>query len=315
MHPKVFISHASEDKDRFVLEFARKLRQEHGIDAWLDKWEMFPGDSLIDKIFEEGIKDASAVIVVLSKFSVQKPWVREELNAACVKRINHGSKLIPVIIDDCEVPEALKNTVWEKINDLSSYKTSLDGIVASIYGVSDKPPLGTAPAYTKSFVGGISGLSNLDGLILKLSCEDALSTGKVMRYPGQIFFKEGQSIIPEQELKDSLEILDRHGYISLIRTIAPGFFAFQITTFGFDAYANACIADYQTIVNSVVSALVNKQLNSNFAIAEELNQKVLLINHILDVLESNGHLKQAKTLDGTQMIFNMSPALRRSLNS
>jgi len=55
MVPKVFLSHASEDKKRFVLEFAAKLRQQ-GIDAWLDKWEMSPGDSLIDKIFEEGIK-------------------------------------------------------------------------------------------------------------------------------------------------------------------------------------------------------------------------------------------------------------------
>lgn len=39
MHPKVFISHASEDKVRFVLGFAEKLRAA-GIDAWLDRWEM-----------------------------------------------------------------------------------------------------------------------------------------------------------------------------------------------------------------------------------------------------------------------------------
>ena len=61
---------------------------------------MLPGDSLVDKIFGEGIKDAKAVIVVLSNFSVEKPWVREELNAAFVKRINNGSKLIPIVIDD-----------------------------------------------------------------------------------------------------------------------------------------------------------------------------------------------------------------------
>lgn len=54
MNPKVFISHASEDKDRFVINFSTKLRSK-GIDTWLDKWEMRPGDSLIDRIFEEGI--------------------------------------------------------------------------------------------------------------------------------------------------------------------------------------------------------------------------------------------------------------------
>lgn len=38
---------------------------------------MLPGDSLVDKIFEEGLKEAQAVIVVLSRISVEKPWVRE----------------------------------------------------------------------------------------------------------------------------------------------------------------------------------------------------------------------------------------------
>jgi hypothetical protein len=37
--PKVFLSHASEDKARFVLSFAEKLHN-NGIDVWLDKWEM-----------------------------------------------------------------------------------------------------------------------------------------------------------------------------------------------------------------------------------------------------------------------------------
>ncbi|WP_240364837.1 toll/interleukin-1 receptor domain-containing protein [Pseudomonas syringae] len=96
MSPKVFVSHAGEDKDRFVLDFAKQLRA-NGVDAWLDKWEMLPGDSLITKIFEEGIKDAQAIIVVLSKNSVEKPWVKHELDDACVKRINTGSKLIPLL--------------------------------------------------------------------------------------------------------------------------------------------------------------------------------------------------------------------------
>jgi len=59
--PKVFISHASEDKDRFVIPFATRLR-ENGVDAWVDRWEMNPGDSLVDRIFEEGLKNAAAVI-------------------------------------------------------------------------------------------------------------------------------------------------------------------------------------------------------------------------------------------------------------
>src|ERR671939_1221098 len=151
MNPKVFVSHASEDKERFVLGFATKLRAK-GIDAWLDKWEILPGDSLIDKLFEEGVKNAQAVIVVVSKFSVNKPWVREELNAAMVRKINGMSKLIPVVIDDCQVPEALQTTVWERVKDLNSYNGELESIVSAIFEHREKPPIGAPPAYTHSAV-------------------------------------------------------------------------------------------------------------------------------------------------------------------
>lgn len=109
MTPKVFISHASEDRE-FTQDLATKLRSK-GVNAWLDVWEILPGDSLIDKIFEEGLKDAEGFIVILSRSSVNKEWVREELNAAMVKKINGLTKLIPVVLDDCEIPEGLNSTV------------------------------------------------------------------------------------------------------------------------------------------------------------------------------------------------------------
>jgi hypothetical protein len=149
MSRKVFVSHASEDKERFVNEFATKLRAS-GIDAWLDNWEMLPGDSLVDKVFEEGLKNAEAVIIILSKFSIEKPWVREELNASIVKRISHGTKIIPIVLDDSIVPESLMSTVWESIKDVKSYDASLKRIVSSIFGVTDKPAIGAPPVHEKS---------------------------------------------------------------------------------------------------------------------------------------------------------------------
>jgi hypothetical protein len=137
----VFISHASEDKDRFVLEFARRLR-EQGIDAWVDIWEMLPGDSLVDKVFNEGIKNARAMIVVLSEFSVEKPWVREELNLGFINRLSGRCKVIPVVIDNCIVPEALRSTIWQKISNLDDYEREFNRILDAIYGRTNKPPLG-----------------------------------------------------------------------------------------------------------------------------------------------------------------------------
>ena len=42
-HPRVFVSHASEDKERFVFRFATKLRTEYGVDAFVDEWVIYPG--------------------------------------------------------------------------------------------------------------------------------------------------------------------------------------------------------------------------------------------------------------------------------
>jgi len=68
-HPHVFISHASEDKERFVEGLALKLIG-NGVNVWFDKWEIKLGDSLIDKIFEKGIKPSDFIIIVLSKNSI-----------------------------------------------------------------------------------------------------------------------------------------------------------------------------------------------------------------------------------------------------
>ncbi len=37
-NPRVFISHASDDNDSFVISFAKRLL-EQGVDAWVDKWK------------------------------------------------------------------------------------------------------------------------------------------------------------------------------------------------------------------------------------------------------------------------------------
>jgi hypothetical protein len=313
MEPKVFVSHAREDKERFVLGFAAKLRA-NGIDAWLDKWEMLPGDSLVDKIFEEGIKEAAAVIVVLSSFSVSKPWVREELNAAFVKRINNGSKLIPVVIDECDVPEALRSTLWERVGNLDSYEASLQRIVVAVFGLTDKPPVGSPPKYVgATALTSIGGLNKVDSLVLKTSCECALESGNVWLNPGKLFLVDGQPILPEEELRDSLQILDQQGYIELLRTISSGFSQYKLTTYGLETYARDCIPNYDDKILSVASALVNDQLGDNFSIAKKLNERQLLIDHILDLLESNGHLKHAKMVGGMIRVFNVSASLKRSL--
>jgi len=164
--PKVFISHSTADKERFVLEFAGRLRS-NGVDAWVDSWEMNPGDSLVDKIFEEGLKNCEVMIVVLSKHSVESKWVREELNAAMVRKIEKSTKLIPVRLDGCEVPECVKHCIWQDVADLTSYDDEFKRVLNSIYGQYDKPPIGEPPPHLRKETPTMEGLAQIDGTILE----------------------------------------------------------------------------------------------------------------------------------------------------
>ena len=314
MKPKVFICHANKDKDDFVLDFATKLRSK-GIDAWVDIWEIYPGDSLVDKIFEEGITNAQAVIVVLSKYSVDQPWVREELNVSMVKKITESIKLIPVVIDDCQVPECLQSTAWVVIKSLENYEEDVDRIVMSIYGHRDKPPIGRPPTYSQTEIDVLSSLTKVDSLVLKLSCEKAIEIG----YPykpidTESILEQVSSLdIPPEEFFESLEILDRKGYIKAGRNAGVrGIPFFSITSYGFDKYARVYIDNYDSVLKSVVSQIVNHNKKDNSSISASLNQPQMIVDHFLEVLERKRLIKVVRHL-GTPRILDVSPELKRML--
>jgi len=315
MHPKVFVSHASEDKERFVTDFSTKLR-ENGVDAWLDKWEMLPGDSLVDKIFEEGLKEAQAVIIVLSNFSIKKPWVREELNASIVSKLSKGTKIIPIVLDDCEVPQSLTSTLWEPIPDLKNYDQNFKRVLSSIFGATDKPVLGKAPAHTTSVYHEIGGLTKADNLVLKESCEYIIENDDLMVNPESLFGDGDKLGFSRAEITDCIEVLEQNGYLDVSRYFGSRdnySCNYSVTTFGLDNFARTYIPDYSETLDKVVSLIVNEGINSNSVIQENTGKSIVIINHILNVLESNDHVKLSKTLGGTVQIYNVSVSLRRSL--
>ena len=313
MPPKVFISHASEDKDRFVIDFASRLRAQ-GIDAWLDRWEMLPGDSLVDKLFEEGIPSATAVVIVLSTNSVDKPWVREELNAAFVKHVEGGTKLIPVVLDDCRVPECLASTLWEKISDLSAYDQSFERIVAAITGVLDKPPLGTLPGYVSAPTITMPGLAHVDNLVLKVVCEHALRNGYASINSDELHQSEALSSLPQQELADSLNVLESEGLVHVEYPGGPVYFV-QVTTTGFQQFAQAYLPDYEPTIQAVASAILNENVESNSDLQAKIGKGQFLINHILDVLEGQDYIQLEKFGDGRICVYSVSVKMRRAFGA
>jgi hypothetical protein len=312
MNPKVFVSYASEDR-AFVKTFVENLRQ-RGVDAWFDGWEILPGDSLVDKIFE-GIENAQAFIAVLSIHSVNKPWVREELNAAVIRKINGLSKLIPVVLDDCEVPEALKSTVWVRLKDQNNYDAQLESTVNAIYEHRDKPPLGDPPPYSATSINLISDLTKVDCLVLKLGCEEANRKGHGL-IDADTALKAAKSLgISEDECFESLQILDHRVYVSLSysHNTDNKFHHFRVTPIGYEEYATSYVDGYDSIVRSVALQILNTDQKNSRDISETLKLPIMMVNHIIQRFEARSWLKVIKSSTGDFNLsaYNLHPELKR----
>src|SRR6266542_44164 len=110
MPPSVFLSHSSRD-NTFCERLALDLL-EYEVKVWYDEWEIKVGDSLRAKI-ASGIEQNDYLAVVLSRASVQSPWVQQELNAALDKELtNRKVFVLPVLIEDCDIPVFLRDKKW-----------------------------------------------------------------------------------------------------------------------------------------------------------------------------------------------------------
>lgn len=313
--PKVFVSHASEDKTRFVEQFALRLR-ERGIDAWYDKWEMQPGDSLVDRIFEEGLKNATVVVCIISKVSVTKPWVREEINTSFVQKIGKLVRILPVVIDECDVPMALRSILYERIKDTSSYDKEFDRIVSSILGLDQRPPLGPLPAHSFHNASIIAGLPKIDSLILEIACEVALDAGSCHISTGPVIERAQAMDLPMDEIADALYILDQGGYIKLQKALGEKISSsLRVPGAGLELYAKARVEDYVEMPKRVAAAILNDGLKTNVEIAEAIGAHPLIVANVLINFQHADKLKLSGELSTATKVALIFPSLKRVLTS
>lgn len=310
MPPKVFVSHASEDKARFVIPFATALRGK-GIDAWVDQWEMLPGDSLVDKIFEEGLKEAAAVVIVVSAASVGKPWVHEELNASVVARISKGTKIIPIVLEGCEVPEALRSTVWENVPDPANFDACLSRVVDAVFGHSAKPPIGSPPAYVSApSLPVIQGLSAADVAVLSNLYESFVERDTQYVSPRDLLEAMRDHGIDEHAVEDSLGVLEHQGCVEVLKTLGRGPHNSRIKPWGI----SLMLGDKQDeLISQVGFCILNQGLKQSDSIAAALGVPRPLVNHAIEILEGHGHVKATKMMSGTIAVHHVGPTLRRAL--
>ncbi len=106
----IFISYSHKDKE-FVNKFAAHLIKNNAR-VWIDTWELNVGDSIVSKV-QKAIQESSALLVVLSKSSVDSEWCKKEFTAGLMRELEEKKVIVlPVLIEDCNIPIFLRDKLY-----------------------------------------------------------------------------------------------------------------------------------------------------------------------------------------------------------
>lgn len=120
---KLFISHASEDKDGFVQPLAEALRNE-GFEVWYDRFVLTIGDSLLRKI-SDGLNQCDFGIVVLSRHFFSKKWPQAELDGLFSIETAERKVILPIWKDVTEADvKAFSPIISTKLAAMASHGVS-----------------------------------------------------------------------------------------------------------------------------------------------------------------------------------------------
>lgn len=128
--PSIFISYSHADV-AFVNGLVSDLSSS-GHDIWIDRAELKIGDSLINKI-SQAVMAVDYVLAILSKSSIKSSWVSHELKLAMSREIS-GKQIIvlPVIIDDVDPPDYLRDKYYADFRDPKAYDAELAKILHAV---------------------------------------------------------------------------------------------------------------------------------------------------------------------------------------
>lgn len=131
---RIFISYAQ--KDALTADAIVEALQGLKLTPWIDRREIKPGDSFIEKM-NEGLSQAAYVIVLISAAALISRWVsREWMSSVAAKE----KVVIPVLLEDCVLPPLLKDILYV---DLRTDRASGLARLRSLFE-NDAAPVSTA---------------------------------------------------------------------------------------------------------------------------------------------------------------------------
>jgi hypothetical protein len=130
-----FLSHAHADQERTDALY-RWLTDCAGLEIWYDKNEFSPSHT-IPGALSSAVEQCRSMIIALSKTSVASGWVREEIATAITQRATDSDfRVIPVLLEDCDIPRELRTTRWIDLRPSALPSPTAADLLKAFYGQS-----------------------------------------------------------------------------------------------------------------------------------------------------------------------------------
>lgn len=113
MNNKVFLSYARKDLKIAKLIMSKLISED--IKIWLDVNELKPGESIFQEISEK-ISASDYIVILISSESIKSLSQKAEIKLIFKNLKSRNITVIPVLIDDCQIPEELKSLTFIDIS-------------------------------------------------------------------------------------------------------------------------------------------------------------------------------------------------------
>jgi tetratricopeptide (TPR) repeat protein len=104
-----FISYTSSD--RAWAEWIAWQLEDDGYSTVLQAWDFAPGDNFVERM-REALEQADRTIALLSQAYLASPYATDEWTGAFLHDTQHAGRLLPVRIEDCQLPRLLATRVY-----------------------------------------------------------------------------------------------------------------------------------------------------------------------------------------------------------
>ncbi len=126
----VFISYSHADKEKIDKIAGHLVRKRASV--WVDRWELKPGDSLINRI-QEAVEGSSALLIMLSPASVDSGWCKRELTAGLLRELEEKRVVtIPVLLEDCNIPLFLRDKMYADFR--TDFDAGMNALLEAVAG-------------------------------------------------------------------------------------------------------------------------------------------------------------------------------------